>query len=655
MLSCLLGLLVLIGWHTHAEVLIQVSPAWVPMQYNTALGFLLSGIGIFTLSHKKWHRLALLCGILIGSIGFLTLLQYLLNIDLGIDQLFMEHYILTKTSHPGRMAPNTALTFTLFGIALSAIKLQPSPRLQSRFSGIIGTVIFAMSTTALFGYFINVETAYGWGQLTRMAVHTAAGFTALGLGLLAYTISAQKTRQTNHSRWLPFFAILPTIMLIILLWQILLTQEIFSEASSLTRQIVLILNIGLAAMLVLTIFLAQKSYGDSYRAKAANQKLEEEIAERIEIEKKLQLQHQITSHMIEGVILLSADEGMILYTNPRLEEMFGYDKDELLGKHVSILNAPGHRPPEKVSEEILEITQNKNQWRGAIDNIKKDGTLFWTSASSAIFDHHEYGEIIVSIQRDITEQKQAEEEIRQLTQELEQRIDERTAELELTNKELEAFAYSIAHDLRAPLRAISGFSQILMEEKSSQFDEETNDFLARIDESSKKMHDLIDDILSLSQLGKQALKIESHDLSILAQHVAAALTPLAATKKEVVFDLPEGTMIEGDEQMLKILLTNLFSNAIKFTAPDEAALIELGHRTENNEIVYYVKDNGIGFDMESASHIFSPFQRLHVDSQYEGTGIGLAIVSRIIERHQGRLWYESAPGAGTTFYFTVGE
>jgi PAS domain S-box-containing protein len=254
----------------------------------------------------------------------------------------------------------------------------------------------------------------------------------------------------------------------------------------------------------------------------------------------------------------------------------------------------------------------------------------------------------------VEDQKRAEEEIRTLNAELEVRVRDRTAQLEAANKELEAFAYSVSHDLRAPLRAMEGFSAALLSQYSERLDEQGRHYLDRIQEASRRMGQLINDMLTLSRVTRAALTRQRVDLGDLAREIAADLQA-QDPQRRVEFVIAQGLAVEADPHLLRVALQNLLDNAWKFTGKREQARIEVGSNPgEGSECVYYVKDDGVGFDMTYAGKLFAPFQRLHTMHEFPGTGIGLATVQRIVARHGGRVWTEAEVDRGATFYFTLG-
>ena len=269
-----------------------------------------------------------------------------------------------------------------------------------------------------------------------------------------------------------------------------------------------------------------------------------------------------------------------------------------------------------------------------------------------VYHEDDHAPMILLAIEDVTEKKKAQEELRRMNAELESRVRERTAQLEASNKELEAFCYSVSHDLRAPLRAIDGFSQELLTSYTGRLDDKGRHFLERIRAGSQRMAQLIDDILLLSRSSRGDLRYQPIDLSGMAREVAEDLRH-REPGRDVTFIIEPGVDGFGDSRMLRLVLENLIGNAWKFTAKRPRATIAFGRSESQGGPAYFVRDDGAGFDMAFAGKLFGAFQRLHSDRDFPGAGIGLAIVQRVIHRHDGRVWGEGAVERGATFSFTL--
>jgi hypothetical protein len=286
---------------------------------------------------------------------------------------------------------------------------------------------------------------------------------------------------------------------------------------------------------------------------------------------------------------------------------------------------------------------------------RKDTGESWVGSYSFGPIRDSDGRIIGSVVagRDITESKRAEEEIRRLNTELEQRVRERTAQLEASNRELEAFAYSVSHDLRAPLRGIDGWSLALVEDYGRRLDQRAIGYLDRVRSETQRMGHLIDDLLQLSRITRAEMHRQTVDLSLAAEAIAARLRE-THPERRLEFAIRPGLTASGDARLLEIALTNLLHNAVKFTGTRAVARIRFESVERDGQAVFAVRDDGVGFDMAYASMLFGAFQRLHSESEFPGTGIGLATVQRVIHRHGGRVWAEAEPDRGASFYFTIG-
>jgi len=348
-----------------------------------------------------------------------------------------------------------------------------------------------------------------------------------------------------------------------------------------------------------------------------------------------------------ATVVITDLQGNIEYVNPKFCQLTGYTAEEAMGQNPRILKS-GMTPQEEY-RKLWTTIMSGGEWRGEFLNKKKNGELYWESASISPIRNAE-GTIthFLAVKEDITERKKAEEEIRKLNADLM----EQAIELKAVNAELEAFSFSVSHDLRAPLRGIDGFSQALLEDYGSQLDAQGMDYLQRVRASTLRMNQLIDALLSLSRVTLGDLRREPVDLSALARVVAEDLQA-AQPERSVEFAIEPGLVADGDPRLLRLVLENLLGNAWKFTGRKPKARIQFSADELDGRAVYFVRDNGTGFDMAYADKLFGPFQRLHGQNEFPGTGIGLATVQRIIRRHGGRVWAEGEPGRGATFYFTL--
>jgi len=416
--------------------------------------------------------------------------------------------------------------------------------------------------------------------------------------------------------------------------------------------------------------------------------LRQELTERKQAEEALresELKYKtLFEGAAEGVLVADIETHEFKYANQAICEMLGYTKEELIGMDVGDLH-----PKKAVKDVISEFEAQARGEKTLAPNIpclRKDGSTIYADirTTKVMIGGRECN---VGLFADITERKRTEEELEQHREHLEEIVRKRTAELnkriseveqlnsamvnlladlrvsnenlELTtrrlsdaNKELESFSYSVSHDLRAPLRAIDGFSQMLVEDYGDKLDEGGQHQLDVIQGSARQMGQLIDDLLAFSRLGRKAISMSEIDMGVLAQKVLDQLQ-LGETARTARLNIDTLPPAEGDRAMIREVFVNLLSNAMKFTRPGKAAVIEVTGRVDGDENVYSVKDKGVGFDMKYVDKLFQVFQRLHSAEEYEGTGIGLALVQRIIHRDGGRVWAEGKVNEGATFYFSL--
>ncbi|NOU17529.1 MAG: PAS domain S-box protein [Bacteroidales bacterium] len=351
--------------------------------------------------------------------------------------------------------------------------------------------------------------------------------------------------------------------------------------------------------------------------------------------------------------------GMFMRINDTELSWLGYTREEIVGK----IKFQDLLTPKGLILFQREFPSFKE--RGWVHNLdfemsRKNGTILPVVLNAtAIKDANGNFVMSRSVMHDVTERNKAEEKIRNLNQELEQRVEQRTTQLVAANKELETFAYSVAHDLRTPLRGIDGFSQVLLEDYQNKFDKQGKAYLHRVRSAAQRMAQLIDDLLNLSRISRSEMNIRDVHLSEMAHEIADNLHE-AQPKRQAVFVIQEGIKVMGDGRLLRIVLENLIGNAWKFTSKHSTARIEFGMQQQIDSVRYFIRDDGAGFDMKYSQKLFGAFQRLHTTNEFPGSGIGLATVQRIIHRHGGKVWAEgevenlSADKAGwATFYFTI--
>jgi hypothetical protein len=340
--------------------------------------------------------------------------------------------------------------------------------------------------------------------------------------------------------------------------------------------------------------------------------------------------------------------------SPELEAIAGLRPGEFAGTEQALYELVHSDDRELVRDAFAQAIAIRSDYEVEFRFLPRSRPPGWMlGRGRAYYDAAGKPIRLVGVAIDITARKLAELEIARLNSELERRVLERTAQLEATNEELEAFAYSVSHDLRAPLWAIRGFSEVLLEHHASQLDAPGQELLRRACEASHRMSKLIDDLLKLARLGRSELRWQGVNLSALAESIAAELRK-AEPERAVELVIEPNLRAEGDERLLGIVLDNLLGNAWKFTCNRPRARIEFGFTAEP-EPAFFVRDNGVGFDMAHAGKLFGVFQRLHSASEFPGTGIGLATVQRIIKRHRGHAWATGMVNQGATFYFTLPE
>jgi len=382
-----------------------------------------------------------------------------------------------------------------------------------------------------------------------------------------------------------------------------------------------------------------------------------DITERKQAEESLRESEERFRRLAENardiIYRMSLPDGKYEYVSPAAYSIFGYYPEEFYA-NPSLFHQAIHPDWHKYFEEQwINLLKGEMPPTYEYQIIHKSGEIRWLNQRNILVcEENGIPIAIEGIVTDITERKQAEEEIRTLYLELEQRVIDRTARLEATNKELESLTYSLAHDLRTPLRAIDGFGHALLEEYQDKVDAQGKDYLHRVRSATQRIGQIIDDILSLSSVSRGEMNIQEVNLSQMVQKIADEIHSIQP-EREVRFIIQEGIKVQGDARLLHTVFENLIGNAWKFTSKHPTALIEFGMQQQNDIATYFIRDDGAGFDMNYAQKLFGAFQRLHTITEFPGTGVGLATVQRVIHRHGGNVWAKSEVEKGTTIYFTI--
>jgi PAS domain S-box-containing protein len=380
-----------------------------------------------------------------------------------------------------------------------------------------------------------------------------------------------------------------------------------------------------------------------------NQVLEQRVLERTE---ELQKNEQLFRALIENnadMMTMSTAEGKLLYCSPSVTKVLGYSQKDFFNRGPDFVH-PDDAPGLYVAVSSIMDSPGKMVYRRL--RLKHfNGQYRWCETTVHNLLHDPYVKSLVSNFRDIHDKKLAEEEIELLNTSLEQKVKERTAQLEAANKELEAFSYSVSHDLRAPLRAISGFARIFNEDLGPTLNDEGKRLLGIIRGNAERMGTLIDDLLTFSRLGRQSIKCVKTDMNQLVETVLGNIRNNMSYNAEIKVNTLQHVV--ADPGLLSIVFNNLICNAIKYSSKVEKPVIEVSSYVEDNAVVVKITDNGVGFDMEYKDKLFGVFQRLHSSDEFEGTGVGLAIVQRIIHKHGGKVWAEGTVNKGASFYFSL--
>lgn len=756
----LIGSLVLLGWLAGWEVLKRVLPGLVAMNPVTAVCFILLGLALWLLGETDGafrygvtgRRIAQACAAMVGLVGLMKFGGYLAGGDVPIDRLLFPDRLLGPDGVTlVRMAPNTALSFLLTGLAFLFLDLRVRPDFYP--AQFLGLAAGSLGLLALTGYIFGFTVFYRFTAYRPMALNTATGFVLLASGILCARPGRGLTRLflSNNTGGIMMRRLLPAATLVPLgfglVWRAGERNGYLSPGFALP----------LTAVTSIAVFTLVLYFSAGGLDKADQERGQAETALRKSAEQIQMLYNRAPC----GYHSLDAD-GRIIAMNDTELNWLGFSREEIVGqKNIKELLTPASRERFKT---VFAVLKERGEVKDVeYEFIRRDGSLLpvmlnatvardnpdgafstrasvfdisarrraeeernrfftlsldlfciagfdgyfktlnqsWEAtlgftieellakpyldfihpddrpATSNEADRNSQGQtaisfanryrckngsyrwflwnaipvveqgLIFAVARDITEQKRVEDSIKQLNEDLQ----ERTVQLETLNKELEAFSYSVSHDLRAPVRHISGFVDLLAKQDLGE-NPKARRYLGFIADSARQMGQLVDDLLSFSRMARSEMTLDRVNLGELVAGVRSELADGCA-KRDIqwhVNGLPE---VNGDNAMLRLVFMNLLANAVKYTGKKPHAEIEVGSESNAEEEVIFVRDNGVGFDMQYANKLFGVFQRLHRSEDFEGTGIGLANVRRIIHRHGGRTWAEGQEGRGATFYFTL--
>ena len=646
--SSIFGIAALVGWATGVEALKRVLPGMVAMNPMTAILFFLAGLSLWGQRADVMpgrQRAARWLAAIVLLVATLKLIALFTHWNAGVDSLlFADQLVDGITQSPNRMAPNTAANFFLAGLGL--LLLDRTTTRGWRPTEVLAAVVGMVSLLALLGYLYRIGPMYGISRFIPMALHTAIGFLLLAMGLFC---------ARPHQGWMGVFTgieiggAMARLMLPGMLVLLVVIGWLRVEAEN--RGIV---DFQLGVTLHTSTFILMASALIALGALSLNRAGEAQlraVQQREQAVAEQQRSQARTLSIIETArdAFISIDaSGHVTEWNAAAETMFGWTRNQALGRDLSDIIIPEqHQQAHRDALERLARSgvASMSSRRIEITARRRRGTEFPVELSiwpQAAQDSPGFNAFV----RDITESRQAQIEIRDLNADLVNKA----IQLEQSNQELGSFSYSISHDLRAPLRHIDGYARILQEDAAPQLDSEARRYLDEIGAAARRMGNLIDDLLAFSRLGRQPVEritVPMHPLldQVLQEHCGGPDSRIE------IGPLPDAY---GDPALLKQVWVNLLSNALKYSAPrGAAARITISGEREGDMLRYTIADNGVGFDMQYADKLFGVFRRLHSQDEFEGTGVGLAIVQRLVSRHGGTVSASAKLNLGATFTFEL--
>jgi PAS domain S-box-containing protein len=634
---------VLLGWTIDLTPARSLGVDQVPMQPAAAAGMLLLAVSVAALAagaSPLAGRVATGFAAAAFLAGALVLLEYGYGVDLRVDRLlFPTEVVRVSPAAAGRMALGAALEIVLDAAAI--LVLNGRGRRATLASQALALAAGVTGLTALYSqvYHYSFVPAAEPGRPWA----TVAGSLA-AIPLAVGTLAARPDRGILRlltaggvgsvmARWMLGAGVTVPFLLG---WVPILTQG-HGRYGSLSIALLITCN---AAAFGCVSFVAASAVG---RMQAASLRAEETAREG----------HNQLLALIDNtsaVIYMRDLNGRYVLVNREYERLFEVKREELLGKTDHDVFPPEVADAFRANDQAAVARGFPVQMEEIAPG--DDGPHNYITVKFPLIDSAGRAYAVCGISTDITARTRAEAEVRRLNAELEMRVAERTAELEASTRELDAFSYSVSHDLRTPLRSLDGFSQVLLEDYGHVLDDTGRQYLRRLQANTGRMAQTIDDLLDLSRATRVDLNRSDVDVSAIAAAVVSELRE-AEPDRVVEIAVAEDLHSLGDPHLVRLVLANLIGNAWKFTAKASRAVIEVGALDKDGERVFTVRDNGAGFNMEYAAKLFEPFQRLHSRGEFDGSGLGLAIVARIVRRHGGRIWAEGEPGRGAAFFFTL--
>jgi PAS domain S-box-containing protein len=627
----IIGFLVLIGWMFNIAIFKSPSSAFSTIKSNVGLAFILIGFSIWLLQTKRLNknkrRIAQILSFIVMIIAFLTIIEYLFNLNFGIDQILFKETVGTLyTSSPNRMGFSAALDLFLAGISilLLDVKIQRNYNISQIFT-IIGGLI---SLLALLGYVYGVSALYYIPRYTAIALYAVLTFILIFIAIMfarpdkgfMSIITSESLAGLISRRILPLIIILPILLGIIWKWSIStgLYDNSFSYA---------LLVFSIIILLTLVLWTTANTI----------KKIE---FERNKVREDLRSSNRYNRSLIEASVdpILTIDpNGKITDLNSSTENITGFNRDELIGSDFSYY----FTEPPKAIAGYQEVFQKGILRNYELEIKHKNGYITPVRYNASVYKDESNNVIgVLASARDISEIKEAENNLKL-----------KIEDLSRSNKELEQFAYVSSHDLQEPLRMIASYLQLLERKYKGKLDAKADKYINFSVDGATRMQNLIDDLLTFSRVTTKAQEFKATDMESIYKEVLLNLE-VSIKENNVIISHDPLPVVMADKTQISQVIQNLISNAIKFKSEDQPK-INISVTKEDNQTLFAIHDNGIGIDPKHSDRIFEVFKRLHKKRDYPGTGIGLAICKKIIERHGGRIWVESELGQGSTFYFTL--